>query len=434
MPRNLYYIDSIYQREGSDPAEGYITLISTDADVEGRFIPITIPFNRMPMVTEANGNRRSAEEDTYAYLKEFKQGNEIILEDGNNDPYAVQQFETKASLRQRLDEAYGNEIDQLTEEECLILAHPTEIFSYHVNVGHGNCSLILIKSGYKYILWMVDGSTIEAGGYAAGWTDHSNSLYNCLEDIAVRVEKQICNLQINRFFLTHPHYDHYNGVFYLHHIGLLNNKTVYYINYYYDSSNEAYRNFLQQLYDNKIKIIEPTSQTSLNSFVRILHPECRIFRTGKLLSSAMLPYREVGKVNNASVVYCFQIGNFSMVFPGDLQHEGFDAMTKVSGCCHMFEAPDYYSISHHGSGNGHPRQRCLTNHIPYYPLGCLTDNLKKAILMGRDGVYSTMFDPNVVSYFNKNNKLVTTDMKRGKDESLKYLTLDWHNGNVEYYF
>ena len=54
--------------------------------------------------------------------------------------------------------------------------------------------------------------------------------------------------------------------------------------------------------------------------------------------------------------------------------------------------------------------------------------------MGRDGVYSTMFDPNVVSYFNKNNKLVTTDMKRGKDESLKYLTLDWHNGNVEYYF
>jgi hypothetical protein len=53
--------------------------------------------------------------------------------------------------------------------------------------------------------------------------------------------------------------------------------------------------------------------------------------------------------------------------------------------------------------------------------------------MGRDGAYSTMFDPNVINFFIKDNRLVTTDMKRGK-APLKYLTLDWRNGHVEYYF
>lgn len=432
MPKSTYYIDSIYRSEGSDPAEGYITLISTDADEEGSFIPYTIPFNTMPMVRAEDG-LREVRENTYVYLSKYNPDEPVVFEDRNTSPYAEQQFSEMAELRQLLDEAYSNATDELTEEEFLILTHPTEIYSYHVNVGHGNCSLILVKSGYKHILWMVDASTMEGVNFMAPKTDHSSSLHQCLEEIAQRVDAQISQLHINRFFLTHPHYDHFNGVFYLHKIGLLDKDTVYYINYYYDCSCEPYKNYLQYLYKNKYKIIEPTEWNCIASIMYILHPERRIFRTDKLLPSSNRPYRVVENVNNASVVYCFCIGDRTMIFPGDLQHEGFDAMTKDRSCCYRRYFPDYYAISHHGSGNGHPQQRCMSHHRPLYPLRCLTSSLKKAVLMGRDGAYSKIFDSKVTAYFSNKGELVSTDMRRGK-ASLHYLRLNWLSGYVDYKF
>ena len=38
---------------------------------------------------------------------------------------------------------------------------PVQVISYHVNVGHGNCSFILIEAKSCYRLWLVDCSIID---------------------------------------------------------------------------------------------------------------------------------------------------------------------------------------------------------------------------------------------------------------------------------
>lgn len=434
MPHNLYYIDSIYRREGRDNTDGYITLISTDADENGKYLPTTIPFNRIPVVRKVN-DTIEVSENNYVFLRNYNYGDELVFEDGNNSQYSEAQFMRMSDIRQRLHDRYGNVTEELTEKEFLILSHPTEIYSYHVNVGHGNCSLILIKSGYQYLLWMVDCSVVEATYTFGSFRDHSANIEDCLNEIARKAYVKVDSLYVSRFFLTHPHYDHYNGVAYLRKKGLLNGNTTYYINYYFDSSCESFMNILEELYNENVKIVEPVSYKTEMRFLKILHPKCRIYRSGKLIETDELAiaYRPVGNANNASVVYDFSISQRSIVFPGDLQHEGFDAMTNENVCCNMFEAPDYYAISHHGSSNGHPQQRCLTHHIPFYPLGCFTKNVKKAVLMGRDGAYSGIFDSKVVSFFDQKDVLVSTDMRRGRGD-LKYLSLNWLDGSVEYKF
>ena len=76
---------------------------------------------------------------------------------------------------------------------------------------------------------------------------------------------------------------------------------------------------------------------------------------------------------------------------------------------------------------------CLGTHVFKTALDCISKGLSKAVLLGRDGAYTTMFDPKVVKDLGINNKLITTDMKFGK-ASLKYLTLNWINGGVQYYY
>lgn len=433
MPHNLYYIDSIYQQEENDLSEGYITLISTDADENGRYIPATIPFTRIPHVIDDEGNSMVATENTYVYLRNYEQGGEIRLENGNNSQYALLQFQQMADLRQRLHAKYGDMTDSLTKDEYFILAHPTEIYSYHVNVGHGNCTFIIIISGNRHLVWMVDSSVLEARWMTKNFIDHKSDLDCCIRDIASILKIRIRDLHINRFFLTHPHYDHYNGIFYLRNKGLMDDETVYYINYYFDCSNEWLHDFLEELYQTNARIVEPISSKGIWPFILILHPECRIYKKGDVASSVdVSPKREVSNVNNSSVLYDFFIGCRTMVFPGDLQLYGFNKMSKVSGCCNMPQNPDYYAISHHGSGNGHPFQKCQSNKYGY-PIVCMAYNAKKAILMGKDGVYSGIFHKDVIRFFNHHSKLETTDMVSGPT-ILKYLRLNWLTGQVLYEF
>ena len=122
-----------------------------------------------------------------------------------------------------------------------------------------------------------------------------------------------------------------------------------------------------------------------------------------------------------------------MVFPGDLEAEGFKDMAKSSKCSPWLHYSDFYAISHHGSLNGHPSHNCQGTHVHPTILKCLLFGLSKVVLMGRDGAYPTMFDPDVVSCFDYNEKLVTTDMKRGRTP-LKYLSLNWLNDGVKFVY
>ena len=436
MPSNLYFVDSIFLSRGRGREDNYVNLISTDKTEDGYYPTFFVACTESQLRLK-NSRRKIEDGATIDSGRNVEEGDYVIYDergedgylfaDGNVEPYAIQITERGEAVREALAriEPDLNKAD-LTERDLNTLINADTVYSYHVNVGHGNCSLILIKSEEAYVLWMVDCSIIERGNSASTWQNHQSELKTCLDSIGREVRSFP---HISRFFLTHMHYDHYSGVNYLYNNNYIDNRTIYYINHYYDCNNDGMTSFLKSLKDNHATIIEPVSAYSLNGVVRILYPENRIYK--KCPKRAKEP--AVDNANKASAVFRFAVNNRSMVFPGDLEIDGFDNMAGSRKCAPWLHSANYYAISHHGSFNGHPAKTCSGTGYHKTILKCILFKLKKAVLMGRDGAYTTMFDPKVVRDFDFNERLVTTDMKNGRTP-LKYLRLDWISGDVKYYF
>ena len=62
----------------------------------------------------------------------------------------------------------------------IIMIMSTDICSYHVNVGHGNCSIIAFRKEGRSILWLVDCSVRETT-YSS--RNYASNLDKCLTDI-----------------------------------------------------------------------------------------------------------------------------------------------------------------------------------------------------------------------------------------------------------
>lgn len=435
MDKTLYFVDSIHRGLGEYSADIYVNLIATKAEEDGYFPTFSLKVTQEQLRLEDIADKPEIQEGQYV-LYEGDEVSNHHFSDGSNDNYAERIRARGEAIRKALAELpFNQRVSHLSRKEEAVLYSIHGIFSYHVNVGHGNCSLILIKSKDDYVLWMVDCSIYERGCKSTHRIKHDKDLKMCLDDIKYRVKTD--HLQIDRFMLTHMHYDHYSGVNYLLNNGYFTQDTKYYINHYYECNSEIMVSFLESIKAYANNIIEPIVKNSStwhhNSAIKILHPEQRICKkTNNQGNSSIIT---VSNANNASVVFLIEVDGISMVFPGDLEIEGFNRMTKSLKCSPWLHYSNFYAISHHGSNNGHPDILCQGSRNHDKVIECMNCNLSKTVLMGRDGAYSTMFDPNVVSFFNKkNNRLVTTDMKRGKDESLKYLILDWHNGNVNYIF
>ena len=418
MPSNLYFVDSIFRSNGEVDGDNYVNLISTDRSEDGYFPTFYVKVTRQQLIF-TDSNREIGEGDYVIYVSNGE--DDQRFSDGNQEQYAQELIGAGQEIRETLAKPEQETVNvKLSAAEVKVLIEAEEVCSYHVNVGHGNCSLIFVKSKDDYLLWMVDCSIIERGNKASKWQNHQTSLEACLNHISGKIRGK--QPQIGRFFLTHMHYDHYSGVEYLIQNGYIDGTTIYYINHYYECNSEMMVTFLKTLKAKKAIIIEPISANSLNADVRILHPEKRINKKGTS-----------NNANNASVVYRFVVNDRVMVFPGDLEKEGFDNMTQSGLCSPWLYYSNFYVISHHGSLNGHPKNKCLGTGFFGTALECISTGISKAVLLGRDGAYPTMFDPQVVSDFDYNKKLITTDMKSGKTP-LKYLTLNWMNGNVQYYY
>ena len=426
MPRNLYFIDNVYRAGGDDnPSGGYVTLINTKPDKEGRYLPMTLLFKSQLSFPEG----RLVEEDNFVILVRHRTGENPVFRDANDTPEAIRFAEEAAQTQAAMQElSKSSETSVLKNHEKEILAGDCEVYSYHVNVGHGNCSLILISGKKGYILWMVDCSALEGLPNSRKCIRHYRDLDICIQDIAQKVRTTVDRLKISRFFLTHLHYDHYNGMFYLRKKGLIDNTTIYYINLFLSCKNPAFTKLLNNLNTSAV-VKEPIAGAAGNLPLTILHPEYRIYRKGDPKAKHIVNKIEVKNVNNASVVYNFMFGGRSMVFPGDLEKDGFDAMTKSRKCASELNASLYYVVSHHGSINGHPDFPCFGTKVYPTPLSCLSCGLQKALLLGRDKAFPTIFDPSVISFFK--GLLVTTDRVNRK-RPLKYFRLRWSTGSVYY--
>lgn len=272
---------------------------------------------------------------------------------------------------------------------------------------------------------MVDCSVKDMGN----WNNHTNNLQACFNDIAKKVQlKRDAILHIDRFFLTHTHYDHFNGMDYLIDNGHIDSNTLCYMNLYYHWIGATYLGILNKLKNANVRFVEPISGNS-NRLSTFFHPECRLYRSAATVVSRPLQSRIVNSpVNNSSSVIMFSIGGHSMVFTGDLEQNGFKSMTKAAECSPALFYSNYYAISHHGSINGHPVMPCMNPaRLNHSPLRCVTNNLSKAVLMGRDKAFRGIYSPAVVAYWS-----AIPGTLEYTEHAPHYLELDWGSGNAAY--
>lgn len=86
-----------------------------------------------------------------------------------------------------------------------------QVISYHVNVGHGNCTFIAIKrtSEPRCEFWMVDCSLSEVHYKNSSATNFKANLEAAFDDVANEFHIERDEIRLSRFILTHKHYDHY---------------------------------------------------------------------------------------------------------------------------------------------------------------------------------------------------------------------------------
>lgn len=208
----LYYVDSI---TGIGETEGryHVELIGANMPVEGYPRTLSLELNSNQLVYF--DLERPIREDEFVL---YKPDSDNQFMSGNEEPEAKALRNEIRQLRRDLTEL------EISGEEAFATRQeiPGVVKSYHVNVGHGNCSLILTVYDNDYELWMVDCSTFDNKIRR----DYSQNLYHCLDDIAKQLGIDLSELRIKKFMLTHTHADHYNGMLYLISKGYIDADTL----------------------------------------------------------------------------------------------------------------------------------------------------------------------------------------------------------------
>lgn len=277
--------------------------------------------------------------------------------------------------------------------------------SYHVNVGHGNCSIIVFKRLKETYVWMVDCSIIDFR--KSKNKDYSYNLESCIEHI--KKEFDIKDMFISKLFITHCHFDHYNGISYLIDHKYINEKTEVWMNIFYpDKKQFSLLNIITKLKKIRVKFIIPNYKSSIQN-VKILYPDI-------VFDKDNLPPKN--KLNNASIVYKISLCGKSMLFPGDIETDGWKQIARRK--CYI-NGIDYFCISHHGSINGHIVDKSSKD-IPtvksYIP------NTQCQILMGRNNAFPGIFSKDVTDDFK--GTLKKTDKRK-----LRFIELNWNSGRVK---
>ena len=280
----------------------------------------------------------------------------------NDSEVAIVQRQINETLR---DEIKRNHL----QLPSLPVAYPKvdEIHSYHVNIGHGNCSIIVFRNDGQYYMWMVDCSIFDI----TNKTNYTDNLDKCLSEI----KEKFGITTISRLMITHVHYDHISGIKYLMRRKTIGGKyTEVWLNCDYQWGNKTYNDILAMPIADGYRIILPVVKNFTDN-LEIMYPQKNICNP-KFSVKGCVPAPD-NKVNNASVIYKIAFGEFCMVLPGDIEVGGWKA-TASNGVVHV-DYDNYYCHSHHGSENGlyiWPHTFC--------PFPVRTGN---RIVMGRDGAY-----------------------------------------------
>ncbi|MGF7185274.1 hypothetical protein GGQ84_001360 [Desulfitispora alkaliphila] len=351
---------------------------------------------------------------------DFMEGNFISFKSegvpirANSDPIAKSEIYKNNIYRGNLIKKYkdrGKANDIWSE---------SQVYSYHVNVGHGNCSIIVVKKDAGHEIWIVDCSEFD-------FTSRFNYRRNIVQCIDfIKNKFKINNFKVDKLLITHPHFDHINGIEYLADQNYLDGSEIW-INFYYSWPGKYYNNLLSKLVSLNATFVEP-KVSSITNNIEIIYPNKTILRVqptkGRYSNFEIVPKN---KVNNASVIYKVSFNGKSIIFPGDIEEEGWNNVTE---CEPFLKNATFYCISHHGSLTGHKRTSCpYGNTIHDIELCCFGKRIN--ILMGRNGAYPGIYHPNVLNAFYQ--RLYTTDNFLHPEFDPVFLELNWQDECIVYY-
>lgn len=367
----------------------YISKYSNESDINEAILIDEFSNEQMGRVFSLDGNKLQENFEEGDFVRIDQEQRLIVV---NDSAVAVELNEINNTLRQNI---------QVLEESSLPIEYPDSknVHSYHVNVGHGNCSIVVFQDNSQNIAWMVDCSSYD---FMNG-KNYLDNLEQCLEYI--KIEHGIS--RISKTFISHPHFDHINGLQYLLDKKIISGKyTEVWLNYQYHWGSKTYNSVLARMKADNFKFILPICKNSTSN-IEILFPEKNLCNPKYMKRGCSKPANN--KVNNASVIYKFNLGNKSMVFPGDLEIGGWHQVNN-----HWSSKMYYYCISHHGSKNGI---------CPIWPIENEIDRLDIKVLMGRDVAYTGIFCGEVKREIGHN--IYSTD-----NANLAFLEIDWKKNIV----
>ena len=411
--KQLYFVESIT----SNPDTSEVAIVLEKVGKENSQLNVNDSndefelheFLQFPVLEDS---KRRLEESHYVY---FENGS---FTSGKDNPLAIERRKLNSKLRREIIK--NNLIKQNELSPLPVFTEHAEVHSYHVNVGHGNCTFILIQENGSYELWVVDCGEHD-------YLEKKNYRHNidaCLEDISEKLKIKLSDIRISRLLITHWHFDHISGINHLIKDKFVDSNTIVFANVHYGFSSKCANTLLDIIKTNNITCYEPTVALTSFSNITILYPECRIRRQPNLKDSG---YRIVRDVNDSSVVYSIEIAGRRMIFPGDLEQDGWNSMTKNGNCCPYMQNCDFFCISHHGSITGHIDMKCMSSNTSV--LSCCKTKCKKAIIMGRDKAYNCIYCRKVIYDF---NPLILYSEKDTAGNLRKGFVLDWSRITVRY--
>lgn len=123
--------------------------------------------------------------------------NDGEYEIANEDPRALQIRRRYISLIEDLEQQQ-RELPQSTYDNI------STLYTYHVNVGHGNHTLIVFQSNNNTHIWMVDCSDFDYIQHRK----YNSNIDKCINHVKQKFHLN-SSIHIDVVMLTHPHYDHF---------------------------------------------------------------------------------------------------------------------------------------------------------------------------------------------------------------------------------